>query len=96
VLWIGITEGADNLKGIADSLEKYLSEFRSEERGFSAHLTIGRVKDKKGVDEVNKKLAEIKDLSFGETVVDDVNIMKSTLTQKGPTYEIYHRVVLGR
>jgi 2'-5' RNA ligase len=96
VLWIGITEGAEHLIGIANSLEKSLSGFRSEERGFSAHLTIGRVKDKKGVDEVNNKLAQIKDLSFSETVVDDVKIMKSTLTRKGPVYEMYHRIVLGR
>jgi len=90
VFWIGISEGGENLKQIADKLQ----EFRSEEREFSAHLTIGRVKDKKGVDKVKEKMREIENVSFGEILVDQVNIMKSTLTPKGPIYEVYKSIRL--
>lgn len=86
ILWVGISEGGENLKRIAESLGN---------REFSAHLTIGRVKDK-GVDEVKSKMAGIHGFSFGEMAVDSINIMKSTLTQKGPVYENYRRIVLGR
>ncbi len=97
VFWIGISEGGEKLKQIADKLEDDLSRagFRSEDREFSAHLTIGRVKEKKGVDKVKEKMCELEKQTFGEILVANINIMKSTLTQKGPTYEIYHQVHLG-
>ena len=81
---------------IAEKLENVLSEagFRSEEREFSAHLTIGRVKDKKGVDRVKEKMQGAENMSFGEILVDQVNIMKSTLTPKGSIYEIYKSIKL--
>jgi 2'-5' RNA ligase len=96
VIWVGITEGGERLKEIAEKLENQLSQagFRSEEREFSTHLTLGRVKDKKGVDLVKEKMKESKDQVFGELVVDHINIMKSTLTPKGPIYEIVKEVKL--
>jgi len=96
VIWIGITEGGERLKEITEKLEEKLSKagFRSEEREFSAHLTLGRVKDKKGVDLVVEKINQSKDQVFGELVVDHINIMKSTLTLKGPIYEKIKEVKL--
>ena len=97
VFWIGITQGGEELKQIAVNLENSLARagFRSENREFSAHLTIGRVKDKKGVDKVKEKMLALENQAFGEILVDHINIMKSTLTQKGPIYEVYHKVPLG-
>lgn len=89
VVWAGVSEGAEKMKKLADSLEETLSNagYRSEEREFNSHVTIGRVKEKKGVDKLREKLGDYKDPKFGETIVDHINIMKSTLTPKGPIYE---------
>ena len=96
VIWIGTSEGGDKLKKLADSLEENLSKagYRSEEREFSSHITIGRVKDNKGVDKLVEKMGKIKDPKFGEAVIGSVNIMKSTTTPKGPVYEKIKEVKL--
>jgi 2'-5' RNA ligase len=96
IVWVGTVEGGDKLCSLAKGIEETLSEagFRSEEREFKPHITIGRVKERKGVDKLKEKIKSIKDAKFGEAVVDRVHIMKSTLTPKGPIYEIIKEVKL--
>jgi 2'-5' RNA ligase len=97
VLWVDIIEGAAELKPLADRLEKDYSSagFRAEEREFSPHLTIGRVKEKRGIDKVIEEMGKLKEAVFGECVIDRMDIMKSTLTRKGPVYEVYKSIELG-
>jgi 2'-5' RNA ligase len=96
VVWVGTEEGGDKLCELANRLEKALAQagFRREEREFKAHLTIGRVKEKKGVDKLKEKLGTYRNPKFGEAIVDRIYIMKSTLTPKGPIYEIIKEVKL--
>ena len=92
VVWVGTEEGGGKLCDLADRLSKIGT--RREKREFKAHLTIGRVKEKGGVDKLLKKLEKFKDIKFGEVLVDKICIMKSTLTPKGPIYEIFKEVKL--
>ena len=104
VVWVGTTSGENEMKEITKALEKSLSQegFRSEEREFKGHATVGRVKGKKvprqardeGVDKLKEKIVRFKDLKFGECSIDHIHIMKSTLTKKGPVYEVYKKVRL--
>ncbi len=96
VVWVGMGEGGEKLKKLADSLEESLSNagYRSEEKEFSSHVTIGRVKEKKGVEKLKEKMADFKDPKFGEAIIDHIDIMKSTLTPKGPIYERIKEVKL--
>ena len=96
VVWIGTTEGAEEQRELSLSLEKVLSKagYREEKREFKAHITIGRVKEKKNLDALLKELNKAKDQKFGEEIVDHVNIMKSTLNPKGPIYEVVKRIPL--
>lgn len=103
VIWVGVSEGNDQLTNLANALEKAFSKagYRSEEREFNSHITIGRVKEKKGVDKLTNKINELKSsegkvrgLEFGEAIIDHINIMKSTLTPKGPIYEVVKEVRL--
>jgi 2'-5' RNA ligase len=89
VVWVGTAEGGDKLCALAKELENVLSGsgFRSEEKEFRPHITIGRIKDKKGVDKLKEKMEGFKDAKFGEAWVDSISIMKSTLSPKGPIYE---------
>jgi len=90
VIWVGTAEGGDELCKIAQNLEETLSKagFRSEAREFKPHLTIGRVKKSK------ERIKENKKAKFGEMIIDQIHIMKSTLTPKGPIYEIIKEVKL--
>lgn len=96
VVWIGTTEGAEEQKDLALSVERSLctAGYRKEEREFKAHITIGRVKEKKNLDALLKVLDEVKDQKFGDIIVDHINIMKSTLNPKGPIYEVLKRIPL--
>jgi len=96
VVWVGTEEGGDGLCGLANRLEKNLSDagFRSEEREFKPHLTIGRVKERKGVDDLKIRISKLGNSKFGEMTVDKIHIMKSTLTPKGPIYDIFKEVKL--
>jgi len=96
VVWVGMGEGAEEMGKLAEALEDKLSRagFRSEPRGFKPHLTVGRIKEKKGVDNLKTNLAAIKEPKFGETEVESLFIMKSTLTSKGSIYEKIKEVKL--
>jgi 2'-5' RNA ligase len=90
VIWVGTVEGGDELCKLAKNLEETLSKagFRGEEREFKPHLTIGRVKDKKGIGNLMEKIGSTKNAKFGEAFVDNIYIMKSTLTPSGPIYDV--------
>ena len=54
VLWIGVVDSGGNLKSAAREIEKNCAEigFAKDERDFSPHLTIGRVRDPRSAREL--------------------------------------------
>jgi len=96
VIWIGTSKGWEREKELAESIDEKLSKagYEKEEREFSSHMTIGRVKERRNIEALLKALDEEKDKEFGSTIVDHVNIMKSTLTTKGPIYEVIKKIDL--
>jgi 2'-5' RNA ligase len=60
--------------------------FEKEDRKFSPHLTIGRVKDRKGIEPVIKGLYTFKDTFFGSIEVKEVLLMRSVLKPTGAEY----------
>lgn len=95
VVWLG-AEG--DFKTLHANVESVLKGFNLEEdnRKFSAHATIARVKRLPNQDKNSflKTLDEIKDIEIGSMWVDTVKLKKSTLTPEGPIYETLHEVKL--
>jgi 2'-5' RNA ligase len=94
VVWVGITEGRNELATITSFLDQNLKSlgFKPEKREFTPHLTIGRVKfigDKKSFMSVLEKR---KDFQFGTMNANSIFLKKSVLTQKGPIYTILEKV----
>jgi RNA 2',3'-cyclic 3'-phosphodiesterase len=95
VLWLDAT---GNFRALHDEVENLLEPFKfeKEEREFTAHATLARVKflkkDQKNafINTVN----ELKDLEIGTMWVNKVLLKKSTLTPKGPIYETLHTVYM--
>jgi 2'-5' RNA ligase len=91
VVWIGIKQGSENLKQLAELVEEKLNPigFPKEKRRFSPHLTLGRIKKLRNADK--KQLTAIiqnsKTISIGDQVIDELILKKSTLTPKGAIYE---------
>jgi len=95
VVWIGVREGADILKKIAESIDREVSKlgFEREKRSFVAHLTVGRVKGSQGA--LPRVLAEWANKDFGRVLVDKVFLMKSILRPEGPEYHEMVSVSIG-
>jgi len=94
ILWAGITDGADELKRLYDKLEAKLLDlgcYRKEERGYTPHLTLGRVKSEADGFALAKELPKRLAWDGGRTVVDEVLVFASVLEEDGPVY-----TVLGR
>ncbi len=87
VLWVGVEPSAP-LKAVFDGIEKGLAEIGipKESRPFSPHLTIGRVRDLRGIESVVRELATYKDTFFGTIDVHEILLMKSVLKPAGAEY----------
>jgi 2'-5' RNA ligase len=83
VLWVGVTQGSEELCAIADALEKGLAQFGfKEEKRFHPHLTIGRTKENCNVHDIITK-----DVYSESFEVHAVVLFKSTLKPEGPVYD---------
>jgi 2'-5' RNA ligase len=99
VIWVGIDKGDLETKQIAKELEEKITKIGipREERPFSSHITVGRVRS--GLN--RERLVQNLDNSvnnFGkdnrEFQVTKITLFKSTLTPKGPIYEALKEVNL--
>jgi 2'-5' RNA ligase len=99
-LWIGIEDGADELKALQGALDQALKRelgFSREPRAFQPHLTIGRVKRELpgGRGDLAQLLEKHALFDADLTVVDEVVTFASFLSHKGPTHEALSRAELG-
>jgi len=88
VIWAGIREGANQLRGIFSQLEPYLRSlgFAPDPKGFSPHLTIARVKSGRNKAALAKFLVENANYEFGVVRAECLRLKRSDLTPKGPIY----------
>lgn len=90
VIWVGVDEGCDELKGLAASGAEAMEEigFEKEKRPFSPHLTLGRVRSAKNNAQLVSCAEKDKDFTSKDSVpVKRIILFQSTLTPKGPTYK---------
>lgn len=87
VIWIGVERGREELIRLQQSLERHICEhgFPKEKRKFSPHLTLGRVKSSMGIEALAEKIKGT-EFTSEEIRVEQVVVMKSDLTPKGPIY----------
>ncbi|MBA7513819.1 RNA 2',3'-cyclic phosphodiesterase [subsurface metagenome] len=89
IIWVGIKEGISELKELYNSIENKLSNkgFPREDKDFSGHITIGRVKfirDKTNFIQILKRI-EVNNFT---QEVGSIDLMESKLTPSGPIYSI--------
>jgi len=98
IVWVGINAG--ELPSLVNSIENESEklDFPKENRPFTAHVTIGRIripkqnqKLKDTVDDINKNRGLINQTP---TIVDHITLFQSTLTPKGPIYNALHKAKL--
>jgi 2'-5' RNA ligase len=88
VIWVGVSEGWSQVEQIYEQVEKLLSPlgFRRENRPFSPHITIARVRSGRKRDEIANFLRHLSEESFGTVNVDKVRLKQSILSSSGPKY----------
>ncbi len=88
VIWLKVEDPTNTLKDILNQLLNNLSGkgFKYDERGFTPHLTIARVKSIQDKPRALKKLQQLRDIQLGSQRIDALKVKKSTLTSKGPIY----------
>jgi 2'-5' RNA ligase len=99
-LWIGIQDGADELKRLQATIDEALQRelgYGKEARGFHPHLTIGRVKRLApgGGEQLSSLLAENAAFDADLAIVDEVVTFASFLGRQGPRHEALDHAELG-
>jgi 2'-5' RNA ligase len=98
VIWVGMDKGDLEAKKIADRLEEVMSKIGipKEDRPFSSHITIGRVRSPLNRDRLVNALGNLTYNFSGipEFKVTKITFFKSTLMPKGPVYEALKEINL--
>ncbi|MDP2653956.1 MAG: RNA 2',3'-cyclic phosphodiesterase [Candidatus Omnitrophota bacterium] len=89
VIWVGLSEGEDRVKAAAETLEHRLGlmGFTKEARGFTAHLTLGRVKSGKNLPRLVQAIQDLTPPHGARQTVSRIVLFKSTLHSSGSIYE---------
>lgn len=95
VIWIGVDEPTGVLMRIAAALHARLAAAGcpAEDRPFSPHITIGRVRERGGGD-CTALLSGLRDEKAGLTHVREICLLRSELTPSGPVHTVLRRVPL--
>ena len=86
VLWVGLS--GEGLQEMSEAIETALVplDFPPEEREFTPHLTLGRVRSLRGWEHVLARVKEYEHTRFGESLVDQVTLYQSELRPDGAVY----------
>jgi 2'-5' RNA ligase len=90
VLWVGVSEDKQALCQLQEDLEGKMEKggWTKEERVFTGHLTVCRIKNVRAGQRIAEVSANYKDFKAGFVSVDSVNVYQSELTPKGPIYSV--------
>ena len=86
ILWIGLR--GEGLSELQEKIETTLMplDFPPEEREFSPHLTLGRVRSLRGWEQMFPIVQEYENVGFGESLIDQVTLYQSDLRPSGAVY----------
>jgi len=95
IVWCGIGGDLEQLSALQATVENTCCEmgFPREERPFSPHLTLGRVRGKSNLHTLRECIRIGSDLK-ASFEVEGVNVYKSTLTPQGSRYEVMEHLAL--
>jgi 2'-5' RNA ligase len=95
VIWTGVDKGKQELSLMQKKIEDEMGKigFQKEEREFSPHLTIGRVKSPKNIERLSE-LVKNTNFQTEEIEIKEVVVMKSELHPAGAIYTPLKKIAL--
>jgi len=97
VIWVGGSEPIEDAVKMAHDVDLRMRQlrFEKEKRAFKAHLTLGRVRQGRRVEDLAAYLESFK-LPPIPLKLDRLVLFKSTLTPGGAIYDRLHEAMLGQ
>lgn len=90
VVWVGVSGDLEVLLALQEQLEQALSKLGfKREKGFSPHLTLGRVREKaphRIRELLGREIGELEVPEMAHFRVTNISLMRSTLTPSGALY----------
>lgn len=92
VIWMGVFQGARECQAVQARVEEALGRrgLPRETRPYSPHLTIGRVREPRGLASLQQAIAQGGRKEFGRLQVSSISLMKSELHPAGSRYTELH------
>lgn len=97
-IWAAVNEGRDDLVRLAAELETVLGDsghYRSEDRAYVPHLTLGRAKSEAAGQAIAPLLEKRRGWTAGIATIEEVLVMASELRRGGPEHSVIGRAELG-
>jgi RNA 2',3'-cyclic 3'-phosphodiesterase len=96
IICIDVISGSEKLGRVVGTIEDSLEKvgFAKEKRKFRPHLTLGRLKSSLNCDELKNKIQKHREFVGGKMPVNEVHLMQSKLTSKGPIYTVLEKFIL--
>ncbi len=98
VVWAGVTDGAPQMVELTRRVDRALATlgFARDERPFSPHVTLGRVRRPGRNPALTDALESAATREFGRIAVPSASLMRSELGPRGARYTELVTVKLGR
>jgi 2'-5' RNA ligase len=98
IVWAGVSPNDE--RAMTDTAEAVIEALdgigKPEERGFRAHVTVGRVRSSRNMERLIALARENATREFGRTPVTSLKLKSSLLTPSGPVYSDVREYVLRR
>lgn len=97
VIWIGVKD-SEILRRLYVDIENAMVSlgFKKENKKYSPHLTIGRMRSQKGIMNLIHVLDTFKDKDFGNINIKQIKLMKSELKPQGAIYSCLYEIPFGK
>ena len=97
MIWVGCADSGDRLKTLALAVHDAMQPFgfTYEHRGFSAHLTLRRIKLPHPDAALTRAMDSLKDTAFGTLRVEAIHLFESQLHPEGSIYRKLSSHALG-
>lgn len=97
VVWLGVHDSNEIAKLRRDIEESMAGlGFKRDDKQFTPHLTIGRVRSLRNKDALIKGLATLKEVDFGKIKVNNITMMKSELKPGGAEHLKLSEIPIGK
>jgi RNA 2',3'-cyclic 3'-phosphodiesterase len=96
VLWVGVTDGANELMALAREVEQACVALGlpRAEQPFHPHITLGRVRSGTGIGALSRKIRRGDPALYGHTRISEVRLMRSDLLPEGAKHTLLAGVPL--